>query len=75
MLSLGLFASIAAVLGIVEAQKLTLLMVLPVMWWTRIFLAIGTGRITRRFVFVNTANISTVLSLTNPDLLERKQGA
>lgn len=75
VLSLGLFASIAAMLGIAATQKLTLLMVLPFMWWTRIFLAIGTGRITRRFVFVNAANISTVLSLANPDQLERKNGA
>ena len=74
-LALGLFALIAPVLGIAEAKILTSLMVLPIMWWTRIFLAIGTGRITRRFVFANNANIATVLSVTNPDLLERKDGA
>lgn len=58
-----------------EATKLTGLMVLPLMWWTRLLLAIGTGRITKRFVFLNTANISTVLSLANPEMLERKSGA
>lgn len=75
LLSLALFALIAPVLGGGEARTLTLLMVLPIMWWARLVLAIGTGRITQRFVFLNTANISTVLSLTNPDLLERKNGA
>ncbi len=44
------------------------------MWWTRLLLAIGTGRITKRFVFLNTANISTVVSLTKPEILERKSG-
>jgi hypothetical protein len=75
LLSLGLFALIAPVLGVAEATKLTVLMVLPVMWWARLILAVGTGRITQRFVFVNNANLSTVLSLTNPDMRERKSGA
>ncbi|GAB5558584.1 MAG: hypothetical protein SynsKO_02310 [Synoicihabitans sp.] len=45
------------------------------MWWARLGLAIGTGKITRRFVFIDNANLSTVLSLTKPDVVERKSGA
>ena len=75
LLSFGLFALIAPVLGLTEAWTLTGLMVLPMMWWTRLLLAVGAGRITKRFMFLNTANISTVLSLTNREVLERAKGA
>ena len=52
-----------------------MLILLPLMWWTRLLLAIGTGRISKRFVFLNTTNISTVLSLINPEMLERNSSA
>lgn len=75
LLAAILFGLISPVLGMEEGGILTFLMLLPLMWWTRLLLAIGTGRITKRFVFLNTANISTVLSLTNPEILERESGA
>ena len=47
----------------------------PVIWWARLLLAMATGRMTKRFVFLSNPGISTVLSITNPDILEREKGA
>ena len=75
LLSFVLFVMMAPFLGVTEAGKLTLVMLPPVIGWVRLLLAAATGQMTKRFVFLNNPGISSTLSLTNPEVMEREKDA
>lgn len=66
LILLSLFLVLAALIPPEEALKITVVMVLPAMWATRLLLAYRRGRITRRLNFRRHS-----LSIANPTVLHR----
>jgi len=75
VLIIALLAIIAPVLGFNQAKTLTALMIPSLLWWARIFNAIASGRITKRFVFLVNPSVSGSWRITNPEILQREAGA